>query len=90
MYSMDDVEERMQLFVRSLIDFQTTLEETSAQTQRCHEVIDPLWHDETRRTYDMHFAPLSELMNRYVRVLGPEYISFLQQRLRALDGYLRG
>jgi hypothetical protein len=90
MYSMDDVFERMQAFARVLVKFQDSLETSLAVMQARHEAVDPLWQDEARRHYDRHYGPLHETMVNYLRIQGPDYLRFLEDKLRAIETYLHG
>lgn len=90
MHSMDDVLDRMEAFRRVLSRFQESLEGSMAELAERHDAVDPLWQDEARRTYDLHHGPLHEMLARYVRQQGPDYLRFLDEKLRAIDAYLHG
>ena len=88
---MDDVFERMQAFRTSLQRFQDALEASLADVTACHGDVDPLWPpDEFRRLYDGHYGPLHDTLVAYVRTQGPDYLNFLDEKLRAIDAYLNG
>jgi hypothetical protein len=90
MFSMDDVHERMDAFARALARFQESLEGSLAEMQARHDAVDPLWQDEARRHYDLHYGPLHEMLVQYLRVQGPDYLRFLGEKLRAIEAYLHG
>ncbi len=90
MHSMDDVFDRMQTFRHVLSKFQESLEGSMAELKSRHDAVDPLWNDEARRFYDLHYGPLHEMLARYVQTQGPDYLLFLEEKLRAIDGYLHG
>lgn len=90
MHSMDDVFERMQRFARVLGEFQDALAASLNDLDRHHAAVAPLWRDERRRAYDAEYAPLHAFLVRYARELGPAYLEFLDEKLRALDQYLHG
>lgn len=90
MASMDDVFERMQLFRTTLQRFQDALEGSLADLNARHGDVDPLWQDEARRFYDMQYGPLHDTLETYVRQQGPDYLAFLDEKLRAIEAYLNG
>jgi hypothetical protein len=90
MYSLDDVYERMDAFARALARFQESLAASLTQMQARHDAVDPLWQDAARRHYDLHYGPLHEMLVQYLRVHGPDYLRFLEEKLRALEAYLHG
>ena len=90
MHSMDDVFDRMQAFRHVLSKFQDSLEGSLGDLRSRHDLVDPLWQDEARRYYDLHYGPLHEMLLRYVRSEGPEYLRFLEEKIRAIDAYLHG
>jgi uncharacterized protein YukE len=87
---MDDVFERMLLFRQVLQKFQNSLEMSLADLQARHDAVDPLWQDQARRFYDQHYGPLHAQLLRYVQQKGPDYLQFLEDKLRAIDAYLHG
>jgi len=90
MASMDDVFERMQMFRIVLQRFQESLEGSLSDLRNRHDEVDPHWQDEARRFYDAHYGPLHEMLLRYVQDQGPNYLNFLDMKLRAIEGYLHG
>lgn len=90
MHSMDDVFERMQEFAQVLRRFQDAMEVSLADLGRRHAVLDPLWRDQWRKSYDLHYDPLHQALTRYVRQQGPNYMAFLHEKIQAIDRYLHG
>jgi hypothetical protein len=90
MESMDDVFERMRAFWQVLGTFQQAMEASAAEMQARHDAVDPLWQDEARRFYDLRYGPLHAMLEQYLRFQGPDYLRFLEEKLRALDAYLHG
>jgi hypothetical protein len=90
MYSMDDVFKRMQAFAEVLAKFQQALEASLVEMSICHGEVDSLWQDEARRFYDLHYGPLHEMLLKYSRIQGPEYLDFLEKKLQAIEAYLYG
>jgi hypothetical protein len=87
---MDDLFEHMRTFWQALARFQASLEASAAELQARHDAVDPLWQDEARRFYDLHYGPLHAMLEQYLRVQGPDYLRFLEEKLRAIDAYLHG
>jgi hypothetical protein len=87
---MDDVYERMAAFARALAGFQQSLETSVGEMEARHRAVDPLWQDEARRHYDMHYGPLHDMLLQYLRTQGPLYLRFLEDKLRAIEAYLHG
>ena len=90
MATMDDVFERMQVFRQALQRFQDALEGSRADLQSRHDDVSPLWQDEARRYYDAQYGPLHETLETYIRQQGPDYLAFLDEKLRAIEAYLNG
>jgi hypothetical protein len=87
---MDDVFEHMLAFRHALARFQEVLEASAAEIRSRHDEVDPLWQDEARRFYDAHYGPLHAMLQRYLHFQGPDYLRFLEEKLRAIDAYLHG
>ena len=90
MISMDDTFERMRLFRRAVERFQDALESSLGDLERHHAAVDPVWRDDRRRAYDAEYAPLQAVLLDYARRLGPQFLDFLDEKMRALDDYLHG
>ena len=91
MQSMDDTFERMKAFEHALSQFADALNQSMNEMAARHADVDPVWEsDEVRRSYDAQYVPLRAMLERFCRVSGPEYLDFLQQKLRAIESYLYG
>ncbi len=88
--SMDEQYKEMRRFTDELVTFNTHLSESMRDLKLQHERVDPHWRDEMRRTYDMYWNPLEQLMQNYLEREGPLYTQFLSYKIRALEGYLYG
>jgi len=90
MSSMDELHERMQYFNIALQRFQDSLEVSLTDLRSRHETVDPHWQDEARRHYEIQYEPLREMLHRYVTQQGPDYLQFVQEKIRCIDRYLHG
>jgi len=88
--SLDDVEERLRLFIISLLDLQEHLRGSVAELQHSHETLDRLWSDEARRTYDQRYASLLATVTHFSTKQLTDYIELLSERHKWLTAYLRG
>lgn len=90
MSTMDELHEQMQYFNNVLQRFQDSLEVSLNDLRSSHEVVDPHWQDEARRHYELQYGPLREMLQRYVTQQGPDYLRFIQEKIRFIDRYLHG
>ena len=88
--SMDKTYEKMKTFHAELSQFNGSLQASMQDLQAKHDTVSPLWRDEMRRQYDSQWREFDEMMKRYLKKDGPEYVRFLDSKLRALAQYLRG
>ena len=88
--SLDETAERMMIFHRALERFNERLNASCQDVQRQHEAISPIWQDEFRRRYDATWGIFDESMKRYLAKERPAYEYFMNQKLRAREGYLHG
>jgi len=87
---MDELHERMLYFNNALQRFQDSLEASLMDLRSQHENVDPHWQDDARRNYEIHYGPLREMLQRYVTQQGPDYLRFVQEKIRCIDHYLHG
>lgn len=87
---MDEQYLAMRRFKDDLVRFNAQLQDTMHDLIAKHEYVDPMWHDEMRRTYDIYWQPLDQQMNHYLEREGVMYEDFLARKIRALEGYLYG
>jgi hypothetical protein len=88
--SMDDQYQQMVTFYRALVEFDTRLAELLRDLEEHHEVIDPIWNDEARQTYNRDWEPLHDRVIDYLQLESPRYQNFLEMKLKYLERYLRG
>jgi uncharacterized protein YukE len=88
--SMDDQYQQMQIFARTLSDFNEHLGASVNDLQRNHDNVSPLWRDQMRREYDAVWGPFEEKMKHYLEREAPNYEDFLDIKLKALKRYLEG
>ncbi len=88
--SMDTQYTEMKQFYIALATFNNHLNNSMRDLAKIHEDVSPLWQDEMRRMYDHHWAPLDHTIQRYLQKQGPEYLGFLQRKLRSMERYLYG
>lgn len=86
--SMDDVFERMMHFQRTLREFTEAFTGTVQEMQRRHDEVSPLWQDQFRREYDVHWDVLQREIDLFLNTRAPQYDEFLTRKLRALANYL--
>ena len=88
--SMDDTFREMQRFHTELRKFNDMLGVSMKELQANHDKVSPHWQDEMRRDYDAQWREFDEMMKRYMNREGPNYVRFLDEKLRHLSRYLRG
>ncbi len=88
--SMDETYVQMQRFERELRAFNEHLKSSLNELETQHDHVSPHWQDEMRKQYDSVWGPFLETMKHYVNSEGPNYIEFLNIKLRALRRYLQG
>lgn len=88
--SLDHTLEALTQFGRQLEAFDTALRASHIELRACHDVVDGLWRDEARRTYDRCMAELDTRLADYLGGEAERYEEFIRQKLRQLDSYLHG
>ncbi|WP_044205403.1 hypothetical protein [Coleofasciculus chthonoplastes] len=88
--SLDDTFREMQRFHTELRKFNDMLGASMRDLQVNHDKVSPHWQDEMRRDYDAQWREFDEMMKRYMNRDGPNYVRFLDEKLRHLSRYLRG
>lgn len=86
--SMDDQYREMKNFHRALVSFNEHLRDSFTDLQRQHENVSPHWQDQMRLQYDGAWYSLDNAMKYYLNAEGPEYIRFLEAKLRVFPGYM--
>lgn len=88
--SLDETLQQMQHFDRALNEFNSHLHGSVRDLARNHAVVDALWHDTFRRTYDAEWQEFEQHMARYLNREAPVYAQFLRDKLIQLRRYLHG
>ncbi len=87
--SMNDTFREMKNFHDELRRFNENLKSSMTDLQKNHDQVSPLWQDDMRKDYDSQWREFDEMMKNYLQREGPDYVQFLDRRLKALAGYLR-
>jgi uncharacterized protein YukE len=88
--SLDDTFRQMQKFHSSLSRFNDLLLASMRELQANHDKVSPFWQDEMRREYDSQWQEFDEMIKQYLSRTAPNYVQFLDAKLRDLGKYLHG
>ena len=90
MTSLDDVFEQMQVFQRTLLEFNDEVRASAASLGKSHDALTGLWQDQAASRYQRAYEPLAESLNNFIRVDAPRFEHFLEIKVRQLERYLHG
>ncbi|GEM_PF-714890 len=91
--SMDGMDKQywqMRIFHDALARFNESLRSSVAELEAEHEKVSPYWQDQWRKDYDSIWGPFEETMKRYINSAGPNYVAFLEVKIRSIGRYLNG
>jgi hypothetical protein len=88
--SLDDTYHALERFSRQLEAFNQALHASYRELRERHDVIDGLWRDEARRTYDLNMEEIEGRLGQYLAGDSERYEEFIRQKLRQLSAYLHG
>ena len=87
--SLNDTFREMKNFHNELSRFNENLRSSMSDLHKNHDQVSPLWQDDMRKEYDSQWREFDEMMKNYTNREGPAYVQSLDQKLKALAGYLR-
>lgn len=89
--SMDELYKQMLMFARSLETFNTQLQTSWKDLQQKHDALTLLWqNDEFHKAYNAQWEPFRASLERYLRHDAPQYMRFLNEKIKHLGQFLRG
>jgi hypothetical protein len=87
---MDEVHQAAQALEKGLANFNEKLRTAFGELEKSHSLVKPMWNDTMGRDYERSWRPLCDAMTHYNQVVGKQYHSDMDRRLKHLTAYLHG